>query len=457
MDAPKGGSLEGLVAVDGGQEKIGRVGCDLINRLFVLTRNTLLFDLNNDALDRPVTVFLEALGELAELGEAKAALGVVGDNLSLNKGLLKPDPSTYRNGQFLHGIYRRLGAQEMVFDSDLAERDLRSFMAALREVVEGADDVSALSQLAGFQLVPLSEVDAAGEDVEIDRRIQVLRTFAGAVSVISRVMALADSGARWSPSLIRRVAHDLADASAREPDLALALLHLPVAGRRLGMHLVRTAVLSLLCTAGIGLPRRACVGSAMIALCHHLSRPSEEGLHADASDSAPGQTDPLAAALALCSRSGLNEGLIRCVVGIYEAAGRGDDRLYHAAESNDLLGRVTSLADRFSNLLDTLLPDEALRLVVSERREQDPPLCQVFVNTVGLYPVGSVVELESGAVAVVIKAPRRREQLLRPVVQVVRGASPAVVDLSEDAALGAIVRTRDPLELGENVVHYFLL
>jgi hypothetical protein len=404
-----------------------------------------------------VAVFLQALGEIAALGEAKAALGVVGDNLSLNKGLLRPDPSTFRNGQFLHRIYRRLNAQEMVFDSDLAESDLRSFMAALRRVVEGAVDVSALSQLPGFQLVPLSEVDAAGEDVEIDRRIRVLRTFAGSVSIISRVMALADAGARWSPSLIRRVAHDLADACAREPDLSLALLHLPVVGSRLGMHLVRTAVLGLLCTTRIGLPRRACVGSAMIALCHHLSRPGEEGFLAEAPDRAPGTTDPLAAALSLCSRSGLNEGLIRCVVGVYEAAGRVDERLYHSAEPVDLLGRVTSMADRFAGLLDTLLPDEALRLVLSERREQEPALCQVFVNTVGLYPVGSVVELESGALAVVIKAPRRREQLLRPVVQVVRGGTPGVVDLSEDASPGAIVRSRDPLELAENVVHYFLL
>jgi hypothetical protein len=347
----------------------------------------------------------------------------------------------------------------MAFDTAITESDLRSFMATLREVINDAADPAALSQLSGFQLVPLTDVDAAGEAVEIDRRIQVLRTFAGAVAVISRVMGLVEAGGRWSPSLIRRVAHDLADAAAREPDLCLALLHLPVAGSRLGLHLVRTAVLCLLCADRIELPRRDRITSAMIALCHHLCRPGEEGGAAEGAppvDRAPGQTDPLGAALALCSRSGLNEGLIRSMVGVYEAAGCGDERLYHAAEADDLLGRIAAMADRFADLLDTLLPDEALRLVLAERREREPALCQVFVNTVGLFPVGSVVELESGAVAVVVKAPRRREQLQRPVVHVM-GEAGGMIDLSQDGAAGAIVRSRDPAELGENVVHYFLL
>lgn len=452
------GSLDDLMAVDRDHERLGRLGCELVNRLFVLARNTLLFDLNNEALSHPVAQLLSSLREAGQLGESRVALGVVGDNLSLNQALLKPDSATYNNGQFLGRLYRRLQAQELELDPGLSEEELRAFMSALRQVAEGKADPATLSELRGVRLVPLSDADAGGQSVEIDSRIQVLRTYAGSVAVVARVMALAAHGQRWSPSLLRRVGHDLADAAAREPDLLLGLLQLPVEGSRLGVHLVRCAILALLCVARLALPRRAGAEAALIALCHHLARPDERAFRGTVPDTnlAVGETDPLTAALALCGGGGLNEGLIRRVVGVYEAAGQGRPGLYSNEQPGDLLGRITALGDRFAMLIETVRPDEALRLLLVERQLDEPVLCRLFVNTVGLYPVGSVVELESGATAVVVRAPRGRQQLSRPVVQLVRGGS-GLVDLSRTPELGAIVSTLDPAELGENVVHYFLL
>lgn len=460
MSARGPGSLDDLVAVDGDQEQLGRLGCDLINRLFVLVRTTLLFDLNNEALQRPVRQLLESMERLAQAGETRAALGVVGDNLSLNQALLRPDPATYNNGQFLGRLYRRLQIQELELEVGIGEAGLRRFMERLRPVAEGKADTSTLADLAGIRLVPITEADAGGQSVEIDSRIQVLRTFAGAIAVTARVMALAEQGLRWSPSLVRRVAHDLADAATKEPDLLAGLVQLPVEGNRLGVHLVRTAVLTGLCAARLGLPRRVWAEAALIALCHHLARPDENAFHSEElldMDRPVGETEPLHAALALCGGGGLNQALIRRVVGIYEAAGAGDPRLYHCAAPGDLLGQITALADRLVMLMDNLLPDEALRVLLVERQDEEPQLCRLLVGTVGLYPVGSLVELESGELAVVVKAPRGDGQLGRPVVQVIRGERTGLVDLSRTPELGGIVATRDPAQLGENVIQYFLL
>lgn len=461
--SPQGG-LEGLVAVDGVQEQLGVIGCDLVNRLFVLVRNTLLFDLNNEALERPVAALLETLARLADRGELQASIGVLEDNLTLNRQILKPDSATFRNGQFLGRIYRRLQAQAFQLHTAITEPELRAFMAELRQVVNNHEDPSRLSNLSNFKLVPLTGVTAGAENVEIDSRILVLRVYAASIAVVARSMTLAAAGLHWSPNLVRRVAYDLADAADREPNLLLGLLHLPVTQSPLGTHLVRVATLAILCTRKVGLRRRAGTEAAMIALCHHLSRPAEPSLlepeDLAAGDKAVlGEVDPLDAALALCTRGCLNEDLIRRVVGVYEATSPAQRRrsLYLDATANDLLGRIVSLADRYTVLAETLKPDEALRLLLSERQEDEPDLLRVFVNTVGLYPVGTVVELDSGARAVVVEAPRNKAQLLRPVVQIVEGDG-ALVDLSQpETGHGQIVRSIGAGELGVNVSHYFLL
>jgi hypothetical protein len=167
----------------------------------------------------------------------------------------------------------------------------------------------------------------------------------------------------------------------------------------------------------------------------------------------------LEAALALCTRGGLNQGLIRRVVGVYEATGVAVDRtgLYAEGAADDLLGRIVMLSDRFAALADALRPDEALRQLLVEHQESEPDLTRIFVSAVGLYPVGTVVQLESGAIGVVVEAPRSKGQLERPVVQIVEGGEQGLVDLSRDERYGKVVSTVPASEAKINVSHFFLL
>lgn len=450
------GTLEGLSAVDGAGDRLAGLGLDLVNRLFVLVRNTLLFDLNNRALDRPVAALLQTLGELAGHGERQAALTISTDNVALNKLLLKPDPATFANAGFLGRIYARVGALELAFDTGCTADQLRVFMEALRAVVEGRRDAAAMTEIPGVELVPLQEVGSDDEQ-EVDRRIQVLRAFAGAVAAMARVMALVEQGRRWSPAFVRRIAYDLSDAALHEPDLLLGLLHLPVSAAPLAAHLVRTAALAYLCVQRIGLDRKARAEAALVALSHHFVRPREADYAAVVTDE--GGADPLEAALALCTRGGLNEGLIRRVVGIYEASGAmaGRRELYHTAASDDLLGRVVFMADRYTTLLDGLTPDQALRVLLHELQRREPELTLVFVSTVGLYPVGTTVRLASGELATVVQSPRRPEHLLAPVVRLNDDPAAGPLDLSRaDRRGGGIARVDRPVDR-HNVAHLFLL
>ena len=94
-----------------------------------------------------------------------------------------------------------------------------------------------------------------------------------------------------------------------------------------------------------------------------------------------------------------------------------------------------------------MLPAEAMAFVASRAGEIfDPDAAHIFVRAVGRYPVGSVVELDSGELAVVLRPSERDPS--RPVVKVVQDRSgdavpPRTVSLDESGRL-RIVRSLDP-------------
>ena len=123
-----------------------------------------------------------------------------------------------------------------------------------------------------------------------------------------------------------------------------------------------------------------------------------------------------------------------------------------------LLTRIVQVADFFDAATSSrrvyhraMLPNEAMTFILDRAGKIfDPVVARVFVQQLGLYPVGSVVELDTGDVGVVV-APGERE-VARPVVQVLRSGgrdatAPYTVNLEEERDR-RIARALDPVEAG---------
>jgi HD-GYP domain-containing protein (c-di-GMP phosphodiesterase class II) len=88
-----------------------------------------------------------------------------------------------------------------------------------------------------------------------------------------------------------------------------------------------------------------------------------------------------------------------------------------------LLGKILHIADVYEALTAqrayrprAYTPDEALRLMWRERGEKfDTILLKCFIEMMGLYPIGSVVELSDGRVALVMDYPDETDRM-RPLV-----------------------------------------
>lgn len=103
-----------------------------------------------------------------------------------------------------------------------------------------------------------------------------------------------------------------------------------------------------------------------------------------------------------------------------------------------------------------LLPDQAVQAIVAGGGTRfEPTLAKLFFHTVGAYPVGSVVRLSSGEIAVVFRTAEGHP--LQPPLKMVRDAQgavidPVLVDLSQDGR--RIAYSIDPIKASIDLAAY---
>lgn len=245
---------------------------------------------------------------------------------------------------------------------------------------------------------------------------------------------------------VKAALRNLVDRGLQEPRTLPVVL--AFAGPRSQHRPIAVATLALILGIRLGLPRAALADLALAAL-EVASLPL-----------AP-DWDTIARRIAARATGHLGRSDARVVLTLW-GAGAAADRA--PTRHLPLFGRIVALADDADALLRAdgqgrLLPDEAIaRLQAHAGRRHDSALVDALVSCLGRYPVGSVIVLDSGEVAVVCRAPASAGQVGRPVVRVVVDRSGAIlgggpfVDLAQPArARARIIATVDPGRLGLSV------
>lgn len=126
------------------------------------------------------------------------------------------------------------------------------------------------------------------------------------------------------------------------------------------------------------------------------------------------------------------------------------------------LARIAAIANTFDNLCnrvnmaDSMTPSEALSHMFKQYAGKlDETLLKLFVRHMGVYPPGSLVQLNNEAIGIVVSV--RPEKLLHPYILIYDPQVPkeeaVFFDLSEEPDL-AVARTLRPMDLPREVYDY---
>lgn len=171
----------------------------------------------------------------------------------------------------------------------------------------------------------------------------------------------------------------------------------------------------------------------------------------------------------LGEQSGFHQEVCRVVVEHHERCdGSGYPRKMKALDLSPL-AQIVGIVDLYDKMVSrrggrpAMIPHDAVRqlFLVGERGQYPKPLVEAVIRSIGVYPVGSLVRLNTGEQAVVVGV--NPEQRLKPQVKITGGPhgesylNPEQVDLSlpsQDKVSRTVLRVLDPVQERVNIAMY---
>jgi putative nucleotidyltransferase with HDIG domain len=252
----------------------------------------------------------------------------------------------------------------------------------------------------------------------------------GARETLLTILEDARLGKSLDTPRVRQVVNRMTESILRNPDAMTWLTHLKKKHEYTATHSLRVCVLSLVFGRHLGYDRERLNILGIGALLHDIGKLKVSNEILDK----PGR---LTAEEYEVMKSHVPEGLklLENENGIpavaLEVVGRHHERYngkgYIAGLTGDTIGEfglISALADTYDAMTSDRsyhpgrTPVDALKTIYDGRENTFHPwLAEQFIQCMGIYPIGSVVELSTGGVGVVISANRQRR--LRPRVALV--------------------------------------
>ena len=305
--------------------------------------------------------------------------------------------------------------------------------AALQASLEAAG-------LAAVELLPVFRYRTKDEPRRVDQDLNAVMHRAAAV--VDGLWEGLAAGRAANPLPVRKMINELVDLSQQGEEEGIARSRFDKGAQAVSRHSSQVAMLSVLIGRELGLPDTVLADLGVTACYHDLGYATDEDGFAP-----PFSRHGTAVARTLLSQRGFHEARIHRMLACLE-----HHRPFNAPGGASLFARILHIADDFETLTryrsggPILSPPTALaRMYAARGVEYDPDLLQLFVNRVGRYPPGSVLELDDGRWVLVISGVRAPELFDQPLTEVVRLADrsdPLVattVDLADECAVRRVV------------------
>ncbi|HEU0015794.1 MAG TPA: HD domain-containing phosphohydrolase [Longimicrobium sp.] len=463
-----------------------RRGREFLYAVATALRNLQLYPLENQAV-------VHALAELEQVttdllaAEAEITVRYVGDFFFINDLRLRIDLQSYATFGTVARALQRHGIGEMEVFRGVTPQEWTAFLSLVSQDPGGDDAFTEFLERLGRSAV-LHIAVGPDRDSEPDRDEDALRmakrAYAQTVAVAREAMTGLRMGRGVSLRPVKRAVQSIVDQVLTNETSIVGLTTLHEYDEYTFAHSVNVCIFSVALGKKLGFDKHQLYELGLGALMHDVGKvrmPVE--LINKTGPLTPDEFEvlkehPTEGLLAMFDMRGLAELPLRPMLMAYEHHMKVDQTGYpRSTRPRDptLFGRIVAIADGFdaattkrSYQAQPWTPDRVLKeMRDNPQRGFDPLLVKAFISMTGIYPVGTVVILDSYELAVVSARNPRADLLHQPIVKVIYDAMgtpvdpPRTLDLSEtDPATGVplrtIIKTTDPEKYGLHVGDYFV-
>jgi len=423
-----------------------RLGKSLVNQLYIVLRTVKIHEPNNASVINALTEFLSILRNLIGTWES-VSIECLGGCLYVNGMRLKVDVSGYASHRYTVEEMEKLGLRSITFLEQLSFEEIRTFAYGLAQIGSVNSEPDKLAQLLeekGVTNILIGRVKGADqpspEEKAEDAGVVAKKTFFNAIKIVRQIM---NSASRFEAVKLRRAkraVQAIVDSILNDESFMLGLATIKNHDEYTFNHCVNVCIYCVSLGQRLGLSRCRLGQLGMAALFHDigkveipwdvLNKPA--GLSEEEWKLVKDHTVHGARLLARLSR--LDEKTLSAIIVAYEHHMNFDLTGYPVPcqpRQTHLFSRMVRIADAFDAMTTVRIyksepsapHDSVLFLLREADRSFDSRLVKVFISMVGFYPVGTVLELDTGETVVVAKAARDICDIARPMVKVIADAN----------------------------------
>jgi putative nucleotidyltransferase with HDIG domain len=470
---------------------LSKMGSNLVTKFHVLMRISQIYDSKNVALKQFTQESLQAINALIQQAGA-LSLKVVMNDLYLNEQRLRYSVEGFTSFKYLITQWRKRRIGEVFFKGPVTEEILKEFIYLLMNLEEGGEENATLfnDELAKRDILmietsPLEIVEGEEDGATLrreDQREVAKKVFFETVGTIKEAITRIKGKQQADVRKLKRLAQKAVHLVMEDESILLGMTTIKNYDEYTFNHSVNVSIYALAIGRRLGFSKKILTELGITALLHDIgkSKIPRETLNK------PGPLNgeewnlmkkhSLMGVEIVLNLKQLGEINPRMVIGIFDHHLKNDPsgypKLFRKKEMG-LFGQIIQIADAYDAMTTPRIykkipytPEQALAVMLKEREVHfDPLLLKIFIGLVGVYPIGSLVLLDTREVGIVCKPSPDPKWMDRPqVLLVARDAKgyvkKGVIDLTErnenSRFKRSIVKTLDPNKFHIDIAKYFL-
>jgi HD-GYP domain-containing protein (c-di-GMP phosphodiesterase class II) len=446
-------------------EKYSKIGPEFFKSFYTILKTASLYEVNNNRYISQAGEFRQLVAEI--FTEEPNLIFVFKEGyFFLNDLRIKLDQSDEEASSYFKDKFESLNVSGVNIYSKADSREIDRFIFGLTHFKAPQDKDEANEQfkekleklqIGNIILVKITEnlieKKASTEKSEITK-IKARKTFFKAIGAVQEIVSHAKSGNSINLAKTKRIVQGMVDQVIENESTMVELTVLRDFDEYTYVHSVNVCVLALVLGFHLGLDKKRLSDLGVAALLHDIGKinlPIELVNKPDTYNDMDWQqmrSHPVFGVKTILKTRGSDLSSVRAIATAYEHhityLGAGYPELLQK-RTPCLFAQIVSIADSFSAMISgrvyhrkRMAGDEVITNMVNRAgTDFNSLLLKVFINTIGVYPVGSVVQLNTNEIAIVSRT--NPDDLVKPEVKIIAdqdGLKPElkIIDLSTEEA-----------------------